>query len=209
MKIKEGVLQMAGRYTLRQALTTLCDNVEIENPELAMRFLVANIQTGSIPVYEPGNSIPIKKPKSVDENHEEVEWIDLNRFVNGLKVLSSWRFPDPTELNQSLQKNSAGNEFNGCGWRVRPTERSGVLRAILLDQVESAYLANKPIPRIVNLVNQWKLQMPPEIKGIGEDYIKVLKNYQGSETELVSMKAAGLKINRLVEKTPKKLNKTR
>jgi hypothetical protein len=194
--IKEKGPKMAGRYTLKQALTTLCDNVEIDNPALAMRLLVANIKIGSIPVYEPGHSIPIKKPKSVDENYEEVEWIDLNRFVNGLKVLSSWRFPDP-----STQENLNGVEdknFNSYGWRLNPLARQDTFRSELYLKLKKAYLANEPIPNPVDLINEWRVQKPNEFHEVTAEYVKFYgRNGAMKEADI---KIIGARINRLIAK---------
>lgn len=86
-----------GRYTIEEAVKTLCDNEE----GIDYDFMIANlrklVKDGQVTVYEPSIIAPSYEPKTIRNNYEEAYWHNLNamwlpRFDN-----IEWRFPDPLE----------------------------------------------------------------------------------------------------------------
>jgi biotin operon repressor len=86
-----------GRYTIEEAVKTLCDNEE----GIDYDFMIANlrrlVEKGQDTVYEPSIVAPSYEPKTIRNNYEEAYWYNLNamwlpRFDN-----IEWRFPDPLE----------------------------------------------------------------------------------------------------------------
>ena len=86
-----------GRYTIEEAVKTLCDNEEGVDYDFMIAYLRKLVKDGQVTVYEPSIIAPWYEPKTIRNDYEEAYWYDLNamwlpRFDN-----IEWRFPDPLE----------------------------------------------------------------------------------------------------------------
>jgi len=86
-----------GRYTIEEAVKTLCDNEEGIDYDYMIANLRKLVEVGQVTVYEPSIIAPLYEPKTIRNNYEEAYWHNLNamwlpRFDN-----IEWRFPDPLE----------------------------------------------------------------------------------------------------------------
>ena len=96
-----------GCYTLEEAaIEILKGSGEITGMELevvreerintVVKMLKEDVANRSLTVYDPGSNIP-RQPKIVREFFEEVNWDDLNLWLENSLPRINWRFPAPTK----------------------------------------------------------------------------------------------------------------
>lgn len=131
--------QKAGRYTLEEAAQLLGEEAD-EHSDSFLKKLVAAVERGDLPVFEPGrNARYLYGPghaSCVRTFYEEAFWNDLNIWLKAHepRIFTSWQFPKPT-MGNADKANRTGHQNASADWRE--------MARVIADELFSKDTANR------------------------------------------------------------------